>query len=221
MALITVSQARENLPDVKAGAAEDATISSLILNADRVMARWCRFPVPDGTTQPTLEVATYTEHLDGPMYVEDRLQDRGGSSRQADGTVLELQMRYIQSITEIRDDPDRVFAAGSVVAAADYELDGAIGRVYLLPQSTHGSWSKARRAVRVIYTAGPAVPGDVPDDLVEATQLMVRHLWDLRFVAGRQTVVRDGGSESRRTDKLPEAVRQLLAPLKQWARALA
>ncbi len=221
MALITVAQARQNLPDVKAGTEEDAIITSIIIHADRVMARWCRFPLSVGATQPTLEVSTYTEHLDGPMFTEDRLSDRSGTSRKADGTVLELQMRFVQAVTEIRDDPDRAFPAGSVVVATDYELDGAIGRVYLLPQSTHGGWSRSRRSVRVTYTAGPAVLGDVPDDVMQAAQLMVRHLWDLRFVQSRETVVRDGGDESRRTDQIPDVVRQLLSGVKQWSRAIA
>jgi hypothetical protein len=218
VALITVAQARIHLPDVKSGTAEDAIITDMIADADAIMARWCAFPAPDGAVTPTLEEATYIQHLDGPMFIEDRENDRLGSFRTADGTVLELSVRPMTAITEIRDDPDRAFPASTIVAAADYELDEQRARVYLLPGSTHGSWSTNRRSVRVTFTAGFAT---VPNDLRRIAQLTVRYLWDLRFVQGRLTVVRDGGAETRRDEQvLPTHVRQLLQPYRLSSRMI-
>ncbi len=187
MALITAAEARVFIPSLT-GTTDDTELDTLIVRADALMAAWCGWGIADGASASSFEDATYTEYHDGPT--------ENGS--------LALRVRPVVSVTTIHDDSD--WSYSTLVGSSDYTTDLRAGRVWLNPTATH-SWSSAHRAIRVVYVAGFAT---IPEEIKQATCLLVAHWWRLRSTQGRQSISKGTGSESVRAETLPRSVRELL-----------
>jgi len=194
MALLTAAEARFYIRGL-AGTAEDTALDALISRVGAAFARWCGYPAPDSTSDPTLETAAYTRYYDGPD--------------PADSRVLRLGIWPVQSVASIYDDPTWDYGASHLVDSADYDLDAEGGLVLLKPDSSHGRWSRGYRAIKATFTAGYST---VPSDLKHACGLQVAHIWKGRDSIGVKSVSEAGVSISPLSMRLLPEVRQLLAP---------
>ncbi len=180
MALITAAEARDYLPSLS-GTGEDTTLDRFIARAGAMMAAWCGYPPASAGATPTLEDVTHIHYLDGPG-----------------GRDLLLRVTPVVSITSLYDDPDRVWAAATLVAAADYTLlDGERGQVLLTSTATHGVWNEGRGFIKATYVAGFAT---IPDDLKGICAELVKHLWSRRTLQGKTSVTASGAQVSKEAD---------------------
>ena len=137
MAIITAAQARLMIPQLT-GTAEDTDIDTMIARADAVFGRWLGYPRASTSTQSTVESTTYTHYLHGPMTTNKR--------------AIMLPVRPVVSVTSVHDDTNLDYGSSFLVASGDYTIDTERGIVELNPDSTHGGWSRARRAIMVRFS---------------------------------------------------------------------
>lgn len=196
MAILTAAQARDYLPALT-GSAEDSLLNTLISRCSAQIARYLGYPAATAGVVPTVESATYTQHLDSPG-----------------GLQLALPVGPLVSVTSIHDDPERRYEADSLVAASDYELDLIRGLVVLKSTSSHGLWSDSApyRAIKVVYVAGWSSVSTNAPEITDACALLVKQRLDYRHTLGRSSVSRQGVSEALTEQTMPKQVRDLLAP---------
>ncbi len=193
MALLTAAEARSQIPELT-GTAEDTLIDTLIAAVGVTLAAWCGYPPATAGGSPTLESTSYTEFLDGPG-----------------GRELRVPVYPLTAIASIYDDPAWTWGAADLVASGDYAIsDGRTGLVLLGETSTHGTWSRSRRSIKIAFTAGFAT---IPGDIKRAAAIAVRTLWDLRRQQGKESVSGGGNiSLSLREEEAVVAIaRQMLA----------
>lgn len=166
MPLISAANVRAEIQGLTSD--DDTELGLLIAEADALAASWIYWPRVSGAAGPTLTVSTYVDYLDGPDI--------------DDSSAITLRARPVAAITSIYDDPDRLHAAASLVAAAEYTLDGDAGIVRVDGDATH-AWSRSKRAIKVTYTAGWA-DGSAPADIRRALIEIVGALWRRRHVSG-------------------------------------
>lgn len=209
MALITAAEARLAIPELT-GTGEDAALNTLITRADRALAAWCGYPASSAGGSRSLEQTTYT-HYSGIDFVVQ-------SSR-----WFILPVRPVISITSIHDDDSGEWTYGTdeLVASSDYVVDGASGRVDLVPEASHGGWGKGHRQLKVVYSAGYTT---APDDLKHAVVMLVKHWWDLRRRQGKVAASAGGVSSSGlgphgsdTGDTIPVHVRQIVGRYRLWS----
>lgn len=193
MALITTSEAKSMIP-MLSGSGDDSLISTLITVTDRMIAQHLGYPPATAGSASTAESTSYTLYLDGPG-----------------GRELTIPIWPVTSITSIYDSVDRRYAAADLVASTDYTLvEGQNGLVELDWDAQHGTFSEARRSIKVTFTAGWAT---VPEDIKHAAKLTVRHLWGHRQTAGKTTEGINGLNTSYvDPTSLPKEAKDILAP---------
>lgn len=195
MALCTAAEVRAYDPSFQS--AEDSRIDLVIAAVGGVFAQVCGYPPASAGATPTMEDTTYTVYTSRGAARVCRL----------DGDTLLLPVSPVVSITSIHDDSDRDYAAGDLVDSGDYDFDGTSGEVLLRPTRSHGAFSAAVAALKVVFVAGYAT---VPDDLKHMAIVQTLH-W-LRGVqqVGRQNLAQAGKTVqfSPRT-LLPEVVEGL------------
>lgn len=193
MPILTAAEARLHIPELQGNDTVDADIDTIIARADALIATWLGFPPATAAGSPTLLTATYTVYLDGPSPEHDRL--------------IWLPVKPVQSVTTIHDDVEWSYGASTLVAAGDYTEILADGEVILNPTGSH-SWSRARRAIKVVFEGGWA---SVPPDVKQAAILFVRHLYDLKHRQGLASSTKQGATQAHRDEQLPAVVRQMLS----------
>ena len=125
MALITVANVKT---EVTGFSDSDTTYDDLL--AALVLAIPSLF---DELTGRKIERDTFTEYHSTRRYVEE----------------LQLKNYPIVSITSIHDDPDRDYAAASLIAAADYTFDADSGVVFY-----DGNFFQGNNNIKIVYVAG-------------------------------------------------------------------
>jgi hypothetical protein len=141
-----------------------------------------------------METASYTAYIDGPG-----------------GRALVLPVWPVTAIASIHDDPEWTWGADALVSSSDYAiLDGREGLVLLTETATHGAWSRARRAIKVTFTAGFT---SVPADVKQGAILAVRAVYDMRRNQGKTNASGAGPvSVGYRTEEvIIKAAREVLA----------
>ena len=172
---------------------EDTQIDIEIARAEQILAQFCRIPRVDATA-PTLESTTYTEFLNGPSPLNPR--------------ELALDVRPLTSVTSIHDDTQWAYAAGDLVASTDYTLIKETGRIALHPDSTHGAWSTAYRALKVIYVAGFDTGAE--KTIAEAIGITVAHWYALRQTHGITNATQGGQTQTYRPETIPARAKEIL-----------
>jgi len=195
MALLTAAEVREYTPGLSG---DDTVINALVTAMDSAIAEYLGFPAYDATgTVYTLEDQTYT------LYLPDGDADTRVS---ADAQTLYLP-RPLVSVTSIFEDDQWGYAAATEVASTNWTLDLAGGRVMLNPDSSHGGWDTAPRALKVTAVCGYTTPTEW---LKSAAKLWVAHVYGLRSRHGKQSLSGMQVSESLRPETMPDVVRQSL-----------
>lgn len=153
MALCTAAEVRAY--DSSLTSAEDSRLGDVIAAVGAVFARHCNYPPATVGANPTMESTAYT------LYT-----DRGASPVLRLSTfVILLPVAPVTTLTSVHDDSDRDYGAGDLVDSGDYDLDGDTGLISLRPTRSHGGWSTAFAAIKVVCTAGFST---IPDDLKHA-----------------------------------------------------
>ena len=166
MALCTAAEVRAYMPDLS-GSAEDTALDVFIARIGQTFAEWCGYPAASVGGTPTIESATYTRYYDPARAV--RLQ--GGIQ------YLDLGIHPVTSVTSVHDDPDLAYSSTYEIVSGDRGLDGAAGRIYLLPTSSKTFSATGSRAIKAVYVAGYAT---VPVGLKHAACLAVRDAYASR-----------------------------------------
>lgn len=191
--MITPAQFRIRYPQLT-GVGEDATLTVLIADAVALIAGYLGWPETDAGLH-TLAQSTYTLYIDAP------------SPLQAD--VLCLCVHPIVSVTSVHADLTRVYGAGTLLTpGTDYAIDARDG-ILLRAAGSAYSWQVGYRAQRVVLAAGYAT---TPPGLQAIICATVRHLWDLRNIAG-QSSYSYGGDSATLTDAnalLPQSAKDAL-----------
>lgn len=153
MALCTAAEVRAY--DSSLTDAEDSRIDLVVAAVGAEFARRCNYPPASVGADPTMESASYTVYT-----------DRGASPvLRLSTSAIMLPAAPVTAITSVHDDSDRDYDAGDLVASGDYDLDGDTGLIVLRPTRSHGGWSSAYAAVKVVCTAGYTT---IPDDIKHA-----------------------------------------------------
>lgn len=194
MAIMTAAEARLYVRGIT-GTGEDSNLSTLISRADAVFASFLGLPPASAGAAATLEDTTITLYLDGPG-----------------GQELRLPYGPILSVTSIHDSDDRLYGSADLVAASDYEVYGDEFLIRLKDDSSHGFWSKERRAIKVAAVIGFST---IPEDIKHAAGLQVAHWFQGRDHVGRTNVNQGGGSIAVKSLELLPEVKQALAPYRQ------
>lgn len=194
MAILTASQVKSWIKAIDSSSSTDDTLIGDIINAiDAAMARRLGYVAASTGGAPTLEDTTYTFYLPGPG-----------------GTVLRVPAAPIVSITSIEDDYTQVFNGSTyLVSSSDYAArgdDAQLGRIRLLPLSTHSVWSSSQEPViKAVVVAGYQT---VPDEVVQAARFWVQQVYmNLREGLGlERSTAQGGGSMDFRPETMPEPV---------------
>lgn len=194
MALITAAEARTFIKALGSATDQDTLLDTLIARADRVLARRLGWPADNANDVYSLEQQTYTLFFDGP--------DADASDR------LTLPLRNVTSVTSLHYDPDRDYGAADLLTeGTDFETDQHRGTLFLLPDATL-TWGTSRRSIKFVGVAGWST---APEDLKEATGLLVAHWFDLGGTRrGVQSLSKTGDSVTYRDETIPASVLQLV-----------
>ena len=193
MALITPVQVRDGYIPTLTGDTKDEILTDVIARVESALAAWGGWPPSTSSGSPTFETATYTSYLDGPR----------------EGYIREIQLPAypVQSVTSVHDDPDWGYSSTYLIASGDYTLDEDNGRILLNPSSGE-AFSRARRAIKVIYVAGWAT---APEDLAHALCLATAHVWSVIPRQGKKSASSQGRSDTYSPETWPDIVRQSMA----------
>lgn len=196
MALVSAQTARSYLIGFDA-VQDDDELGTWLTAAEAAIHTWLLFPRPDSGTR-SLDSVTYTVYLDGPTA--------------EDTTTIELGIWPVTGITSIGDSSEWDYT--QTVSSSEYTRDDAVGKIHLNPTATH-AWTHARRAIKVVLTAGFT---SADTDVVAAVALTARHLWEVGHTIGKGNAAE---GEVSVAESIPPAVRQMLAPYRLWSNAVA
>lgn len=201
MALITAAQAKDRIPGLN-GTGEDALLERLIAVAGAAIATFLGYPPASVGASPTAESTSYT--IDCDSY---------------GGRDLPLPVWPATAVSSVRDDETLDFDQSIyLVPSSDYALTVDGRAIRLKFASTWGNWRVGRGTIRVVFTAGYTT---IPVWLQDACKIMVRHLYDLRQVQGRQNqsiagvnvAIGPGYNDTlRNAGAMPQECIDLLAP---------
>ena len=155
------------LADVKAAlniptltTAKDTMLGGLIADASAWIERHC---------QRTFASTSYTEYF-----------SPGSDRRVFRLNTIRPRQYPIISVTSLHEDADRLYAAASLIAAADYFLTPDGFGVQLFDDGSAIVFDPGQRTVKLVYVAGYAA---IPADLDRAAVMLVVHLY---YSADRQ-----------------------------------
>lgn len=206
MALASVANLKEYLPEIQ-GSAADAELTSIISRTEAAIARFLGFPVltVGSAYQSTLDSSTYTLYLDGPSFT--------------DSYVLELPVRPVTTITSIHSDPNQEYGSDTLIDASTYSLDIYLGKVYLSLINATSTFDRGHRAIKVICAAG-WTSATAPPDLIHAICVWASQLQRNKPAQGRENISQRTGSVTVSPKTMPEEVKQILYPMRNFGSIL-
>lgn len=192
MALVTAAEVKARGLRIN-GTSDDTKIDSVISAVEQWIAGYIGLKTYDSGTAPSWEDQTYTLYLEGD----------GGS-------VLQLPVRPLVSVTSIYVDRGRQYAASSLVESGDYTTDLPKGQVILNWDGDPAVWPTYQpRSIKATVVAGWAT---TPEWLKQTVADIVVAMWSSRQgAAGKQSKSGRGGSVTFREDLIPPHVYPLLA----------
>lgn len=194
MALVSAATLREYLPEIGSSTGADTELNSLISRVESYIARWLGFPPPASSNDSTqLDQATYTLYLDGP--------------NKQDGTILQLPVKPIVSLTSIHSDPDRKYESSSALTLSNIDIDSANGRLIVKPTTTT-NFDRGYRALKVVLVAGYS--DTPPADLVHAVCVWASQLHRQKQTQGKTQISVGGASVGLSPKNMPDEVKQIL-----------
>ncbi len=197
MTIVSAATVRSYIPTLT-GDSQDSLLDTMIARFDAMAASYCSFP-KQNSGAVSLEVGTYYEYFTGAADGEN-------------GRELELMVRPVVSITSLYDDPDQHYDdTTDQIDSSNFIVYGIEGRIVLRNDKEDSSFSKARRAIRVIYTAGYS-GSTMPKAIEHAACLQVAHWYQSRAHIGKTNVSSAGQTAALSTLELLPEVKQALNP---------
>ena len=172
---------------------DNSKLQGLIDDASEMIAGACAWPPSDGSSKPSMLSGARTLYL-------------GADAVSYDGVEMRLGLRAVSVTTSVHVDPDWEYSDDDLVPATDYITDSASG-VLLLKPGASSRWSRARRAQKVVCTAG-YTEDDIPGQLQRACVRLVKHLLRGPQRQGKTGANSKNGSVSFTPDhsKIPKAI---------------
>ena len=206
MAIVTAAVLKEYLPEIQ-GTAADADLTSLLARVESGVAAFLGFPVYDtgGQFKPSRDVVTYTLFYAGPSFTNP--------------LELNLRVKPAHSVTSIHSDPDQVYGSDTLVNASTYTLDITAGIVRRSPTLIDSIFDRARRAIKVIMSAGYS-SATAPPELVHAICVWASQLQRMKPAQGRENMSQRGGSITISPKTMPQEVKECLYPYRMDGRIL-
>jgi hypothetical protein len=193
MALLDAPTVREYIPALS-GSGEDSQIESFIARFNSLAAGYCGYSSPTVGGNATLEVASYTQYLDGT------------------GTkYLTLPLMPVVAVTTAHVDSDQEYNSDDLVASSDYTLYGDEALVLLKMDSAQAVWDSGKRTIKIVYTAGYST---TPMAIKHACALQVAYWYSARSHIGKSNVNQGGASANVSTLSLLPEVKQALGPFR-------
>ena len=206
MALVTVANLKEYLPEIS-GAAADTELTNIISRTETAIARHLGFPIDTvgGAYTPTLESTSYTLYLDGPDY--------------SDPYTLNLPVRPVTAIASIYSDPNQVYGSDKLIDASTYTFDIYLGRVYLSLINATKVFDFGKRAIKVTCTAGWS-SATAPPDLIHSICVWASQLHRNKPAQGRENISQRTGSITVSPKIMPPECKELLNPMRNFGMIL-
>lgn len=198
MALVSNTTLKAYLPEIT-GSGADSELTKMITRTESAIARYLGFPIADSGTSPVLDEATYTVHLDGPMYGHP--------------DVLILSLKPVVTVASVHSDPNLVYGSDTEITSSEYILDKANGRLILKPQTATSSFDRGYRNIKVVMNAGYSA-ANPPEDLVQAICVWCSQLQRNKATQGKDQITQRNQTIKISPKTMPTEVRTLLDPFR-------
>lgn len=199
MSVVDLSTIKEYIPELSGSTGSDTELTALRDRVESAVARYLGFPAPDSSTNPVLDVATYTFFVDSPTLY--------------DGYTLQLPIAPIVSVTSVHASISRQYDANSLIAPSNYTFSSISGRIYLDPNITTKTFVNIYRGNKVVLTAGYSSV-TFPDDAEHAICVWVSQLHRNKSNQGKDQVQIAGNTVKITPKHMPFEVKELLNPIR-------
>lgn len=193
MSLVSVETLKEYLTEIGQNTGSDTELQNLLDRVEAVVAEYLGFPKPaSSSSTSTLEDTNYTLYFDGPT--------------SADPTVLQLNVKPINSVTSVHSDLLREYGSDTLLTLSNIDIDTVNGRLIIRP-SKPDTFYKGFRANKVVLNAGYQT---APAALEHAVCVLCSHLHRAKQSQGKETMALAGISVNLSPRVIPEEAKQIL-----------
>src|SRR5210317_143644 len=191
MSLVSVDTLKEYLTEIGQNTGSDTELQNMLDRVEAVVAEYLGFPKPSSSTAQ-LSATTYTLYFDGPSH--------------GDPTVLQLNIKPINSLTSVHSDVLRVYGSETALTIGNIDIDSVNGRLIIRP-SKPDTFYKGYRANKVVCNAGYQT---APPALEHAICVLCSHLQRAKQSQGKDTMALAGISINLSSRVIPEEAKQVL-----------
>lgn len=193
MSLVSVDTLKEYLTEIGQNTGSDTELQNMLDRVEAVVAEYLGFPKPSSSTSTAqLSATTYTLYFDGPSH--------------GDPTVLQLNIKPINSLTSVHSDVLRVYGSDTALTIGNIDIDSVNGRLIIRP-SKPDTFYKGYRANKVVCNAGYQT---APPALEHAICVLCSHLQRAKQSQGKETMALAGISINLSSRVIPEEAKQVL-----------
>jgi|SRR5210317_1189181 len=193
MSLVSVDTLKEYLTEIGQNTGSDTELQNMLDRVEAVVAEYLGFPKPSSSTSTAqLSATTYTLYFDGPSH--------------GDPTVLQLNIKPINSLTSVHSDVLRVYGSDTALTIGNIDIDSVNGRLIIRP-SKPDTFYKGYRANKVVCNAGYQT---APPALEHAICVLCSHLQRAKQSQGKDTMALAGISINLSSRVIPEEAKQVL-----------
>ena len=193
MSLVSVETLKEYLTEIGQSTGSDTELQNMLDRVEAVVAEFLGFPKPSSSaTTAQLEDTTYTLYFDAPTV--------------ADPTVLQLNIKPINSLTSVHSDVLRVYGSDTALNLSNIDIDAVNGRLIIRP-SKSDTFYKGFRANKVVLNAGYET---APPALEHAICVLCSHVQRAKQSQGKETMALAGISINLSSRVIPEEAKQVL-----------
>ena len=192
MSLVSVATLKEYLTEITQNTGSDTELQKSFERVEAVVAEYLGFPKPSSSTSTsTLEDTNYT------------LFDAPSST---DQTVLQLNVKPINSLTSVHSDLMRVYDTDTALDTTNIDIDSVNGRLIIRPGKPDFFY-RGFRANKVVCNAGYQ---SAPPALEHAICVLCSHLQRAKQSQGKETMALAGISINLSSRVIPEEAKQIL-----------
>lgn len=203
MSLVSLATFKEYLPEIQ-GSGSDTELQNLLDRVESACAAYIGFPdyIDDRYKAPQLSSRSYTLYIDSPFTEIPYM--------------LPLPIRPIVSITSWHSDVERLYGSDTEIDSTQYDIDYALGRLYLKSTSSK-TIESGIRANKVVLTAGFEA---APNDLEHAVCVYASSLQRGKQSQGKDSTTQRDVTVKFSTRSMPQEVKDILYTYRVYRRLL-